>query len=77
MTDSKLLKEKIDKSGLKLGYIVKQLNTSYSWLNKKIENEKPFNADEIQILCKLLGIKRLKERNAIFFADCVEEVSTS
>ena len=76
MTDSAKLKEKIEKSGLKLGYIVKRLNTSYSWLNKKIENKRPFTAEEIQTLCSILKITSLKEKNEIFFAEDVEKNST-
>lgn len=76
MTNSTKLKDKIDKSGLKLGYIVKRLDTSYGWLNKKIENIKPFTAEEIQTLCSILKITSLKEKNEIFFAENVEEFST-
>ena len=40
MTNSALLQKKIKEKGVKLGFLVKKLNTSYHWLNKKINNEK-------------------------------------
>ncbi len=76
MTDSKLLKDLIEKSGIKLGFIVKNLKTSYSTLKKQINNEKPFSAEDIQILCVLLRIDDLKTKDRIFFAQDVEKNST-
>lgn len=67
MTNTDLLKNKIEESGLKMGYLVEQLKTSYGWLNKKINNEVPFKACEIQALCEILGIVDLKEKDRIFF----------
>ena len=72
MTNSELLKQKIKESGLKLGFIVEKLGTSYAWFNKKLENGKEFNAVEIQKLCEILGITDLKEKERIFFAKNVE-----
>lgn len=76
MTNSKLLKLKIKESGLKLGFIVEKLNTSYAWFNKKLENKKDFNATEMQILCEILNITDLAEKDRIFFAKNVEDSST-
>ena len=76
MTNSELLKLKIKESGLKLGFIVDKLNTSYAWFNKKLENEKDFNAAEIQMLCEILSITDLAEKDRIFFAKNVEKSST-
>lgn len=76
MTNSELLKQKIKESGLKLGFIVEKLNTSYAWFNKKLENKKDFNAAEIQMLCEILNITNLAEKDRIFFAKNVEKSST-
>lgn len=76
MTDSNLLIEKIKDSGLKLGFIAEKLNISYHWLRKKINSDTPFKAYEIKILCDLLNISDLEEKEAIFFADDVEKTST-
>lgn len=71
MTNTELLRERIDESGLKLGTIAEKLDISYSWLKKKIDNEKPFKAYEIQILCELLNITKLSDKDKIFFAENV------
>ena len=76
MTNSALLKERIEKSGVKRGFLVKMLDTSYGWLNQKIENERPFVAWEINVLCKILGITDPAEKDRIFFAEDVEKSST-
>lgn len=75
MTDSALLKKKIKEKGLKIGFIVEQLGTSYGWFNRKLNNEKDFTAREMQILCDILGIS-LVEKERIFFAKNVEKSST-
>lgn len=76
MTNSVLLKKKIEESGVKRGFLVKMLETSYGWLNQKIENERPFVAWEINVLCEILGITDLAEKDRIFFAEDVEKSST-
>lgn len=76
MTNSALLKRKIQECGLKKGYLVEKLNTSYKWLGKKINNEKDFTASEIDMLCELLNISDLEEKDRIFFAKNVEKSST-
>lgn len=48
MTNTRLLEEIIDKSGLKRGKIASELELSYSALNKKINNQVSFKANEIQ-----------------------------
>ncbi len=68
MTNSKFLTEKINASGLKLAFIANKLNISYPWLKRKINNEVPFKAYEIQILCEILRITDLTEKEEIFFA---------
>ena len=77
MTDKTELKKKIEASGLKLGFIAEKLDISYHWLKKKIDGDVAFKAYEIQILCDLLNITDLQEKEKIFFADNVEENSTN
>lgn len=77
MTDTKKLKEKIEERGLKLGFIAEKLGISYHWLKKKVDGEVSFKAYEIQIMCDLLSIDDLQEKEAIFFAPDVEKTSTS
>ena len=69
MTNTKLLEEKIDKSGYKKSYIAKAIGLKSTFgLLKKIRNENEFKATEINILCDLLKIETLEEKEAIFFA---------
>ena len=68
MTTTELLKEFIDQSGLKLQYIAQALNLSRFALNNKIENRSQFKPSEIKILCDLLRIESLSDKERIFFA---------
>lgn len=67
MTDTELLREKIENSGYKLQFIAKSLGRTYQGLLNKINNRSEFRASEIQALYDLLGLTE-KERVAIFFA---------
>ena len=68
MTNTGLLKEKIDKSGLKIGFIAEFVGISRQLLWKKVNNLTPFNQYEIDKMCEVLRITSLKEKEAIFFA---------
>ena len=72
MTNTSLLLDRIERSGLKMGFIAKQLNISRSTLHRKINNVTYFNQYEIEKLCVLLRITSAKEREAIFFAKRVD-----
>ena len=76
MTNTVLLVEKIKSSGLKLGFIAEKLGVSYHWLKRKINGEVAFKVYEVQILCDLLKITDLAEKDEIFFAVNVEKSST-
>lgn len=69
MTNTKLLREKISESGYKMQYIAEKMGISRFALLQKIENKSDFRVPEVQILCDLLGIRTLTERNRIFFAN--------
>ena len=77
MTNTELLNWYIQKSGLKKGYIAMVLGIPAATLSRKISNERKFTADEIVALSKLVGIKTLKERDAVFFAEKVAETATN
>ena len=68
MTNTKLLKEIINGSGLKMGYIAEFVGISRQLLWKKINNLTSFNQYEIERMCKVLKITDLKRKEAIFFA---------
>ena len=67
MTDTKVLKEIINKKGYKLKSLASALGLTYYGLKLKIENASQFKSEEIKQLCKLLGIENLKEKESIFF----------
>lgn len=72
MTNTTLLRRKIDKSGYKLIFIAEKCGLTYPGLLKKIRNETEFKASEIQTLKELLNLTT-EEVNAIFFAVHVDE----
>lgn len=72
MTDTKLLKKWIKKSGLKQEYIAEKLKLSSYGFARKRDNLSQFNAAEIDMLCEILGIESLEDRFAVFFAKNVD-----
>jgi len=68
MTNTELLKQKIEESGIKLGVIAEKLGIVRSSLWSKINGKTQFNQYEINKLCELLNIKTLANKEAIFFA---------
>lgn len=68
MTDTVLLKQRIARSGLKMYYIAERLGLSRMGLYNKVNNRRPFNQYEIEILCQLLQIRSVHEKIDIFFA---------
>lgn len=76
MTNTEKLKSLINERGLKQGFIAEKLGiTSYGFA-KKVNNETEFKASEIQKLCEILQITSLREKEAIFFNNKVDEMST-
>ena len=68
MTNTELLKQKIDESGYKMQFIAEQIGVSYQALYNKIGNKTEFLASEIMKLSELLKLTD-EERNAIFFVE--------
>lgn len=66
MTNTSLLRKKLDESGYKLRFIAKQLGITYQGFLKKINNETEFKASEIQALKEFLNLTD-EERDKIFF----------
>jgi DNA-binding XRE family transcriptional regulator len=67
VTDTNELERIIKESGLKKSYIAKVVGLSRQGLNNKINNKSPFTSTHISILCDLLKIKSLKDKERIFF----------
>lgn len=68
MTNTKLLREKINQSGYKLRFIASSIGLTYQGFLKKMKNETEFKASEIQALYVLLNLNE-EERKSIFFCD--------
>ena len=67
MTNTDLLKAKIESSGYKLKYIAAKIGLSYQGFLNKINNKTEFTAPEIKGLRELLCIPA-DEAEKIFFA---------
>ena len=76
LTDTKELQKIIELSGLRKGFIASKLGITTFALQKKVENRSQFKAEEIKILCDLLNITSLKEKERIFFAEDVDKMPT-
>lgn len=70
MTDVKLLREVIKKSGLPMTFIANKLGISREGLYKKMNNESEFKASEIRKMQKILHISNA-ERDKIFLSEKV------
>ena len=68
MTDSNALRQLITEKGYKYKFVAEKLGLSPNGLALKIDNINDFKAREIAILCEVLGITSLKEKDRIFFA---------
>lgn len=66
MTNTTLLRQKIDESGYKLQFLAKKCGLTYYGLMKKVNNETEFKASEIKVLKELLKLTN-EEANKIFF----------
>lgn len=67
MTNTELLRSKIEGSGLKVQFIAGKLGISPQGFYNKLNNKTEFRASEIRVICDLLHIGA-KEKEAIFFA---------
>ena len=72
MTETKLLKEKIEQSGYKIKFIANKVGLTYQGLLNKINNHSEFRASEIQKLSELLELTR-DEQISIFFTTIVDK----
>lgn len=69
MTNTALLNKAIRKSGLKKSYLADKIGLSPAGFCNCLNNRAEFKASQINILCDLLGIKSLEEKEKIFFAE--------
>ena len=69
MTNTQLLLEYVEQSGLKRNYIARMLGISTYALAQKIHNIREFKASEIYTFCRILRITSSDVMEAIFFAE--------
>ena len=68
MTNKALLEEKIKESGKKKKYLAEKCGLSMQGFRNCLNNKAEFKTGQIQILCAELGITKLTEKEAIFYA---------
>ena len=68
MTNVQLLEEKIQKSGLKKGFIAEKIGVTPNTLTALLNNKAEFKVSHMQAICKVLDIHDDAEIKAIFFA---------
>ncbi len=76
VTDTKELNRLIHESGLTKSYIANKLGITLYAFQRKRENKSQFTAEQIKILCELLAIKSLNEKERVFFAQNVDKMPT-
>ena len=67
MTNTLLLRQKLEESGYRLNFIAEKIGLTYQGFLKKVNNESEFRASEILGLQDLLKLTD-HERDLIFFA---------
>ena len=68
MTNTKLLEEWIEKSGKKKKYLAEKVGLSYAGFRNCCTNKAEFTTSQVGILCEELGIRKLADKEAVFFA---------
>lgn len=76
MIDLRQLKEIIDESGKSPEYLAAAMGLSRQGYYNKLTGKSDFKTEEVNALCKALGINSVSMRDKIFFARKVENIST-
>lgn len=77
MVNTLLLDEARERAGKTKTYLANKLGISIQSLRLKSKNDYSFTSDEVTILCQELGIKKLSDKEKIFFARDVGKSSTT
>lgn len=76
MTDFSLLRKAIQGSGMTMASIAKKSGINRPTLYNRLNGVGEFSAEEISGLCKALHFSKA-DREKIFFAKCVDKMSTT
>lgn len=68
MNNTELLKEKIKESGKSISFLAKKIGLSRAGFYNCMANKAEFKSSQVDILCRELGVRSLKEKQRIFFA---------
>lgn len=68
MTNTELLAKKVKENGLRTAFIAERLGISKAGWYRKLKGKSPFTAEQIQIMCEILHITSLREKEDIFFS---------
>lgn len=68
MTNTELLEQWIEKSGKKKKYLAAKVGLSLAGFRNCCINKAEFTATQISVLCEELGIIRLTDKEAVFYA---------
>ena len=68
MVNTQLLDERIEQSGLKVGFIVEKIGLSRNGFDKKRKGKTPFRTAEIYVLSDLLKLSD-DDKTTIFYAN--------
>ena len=68
MVNTDLLDQRIEDSGLKIGFIIEKLGLSRTGFDKKRRGINKFRVAEVYVICDLLNLSD-EERHSIFYAD--------
>ena len=66
MVDTNKLKARLALAGYTQEQLAKEAGMSVNSLNCKINGRAVFNCDEVDAICKVLGVKELAEKAEIF-----------
>lgn len=72
MVNTQYLEELIEESGKKKSFLADKCGISIQTLRRKSRNEGRFDSDEIEVLCRELGVKSLRDKERLFFAQNVD-----
>jgi hypothetical protein len=67
MVDTQLLDDRIDDSGKKIAYLADKMGITVQAFRMKRKNLSEFTSDQVAVLCDELDIKKLTDKEKIFF----------
>lgn len=66
--NTNMLKGKIVENGYSQRTLAKKISVSVNTLKEKLNGKRPFNTDEVILLCEVLGITNSSEKTEIFLS---------